>query len=112
MLALGANMVFKFIVIFLFFSTYSGQINSPFYREKSGPLGGEEDEEKDYICSLENSSGMGNMFNYKRPKIIRQGARFEKSLLDLLIRGSDNFTTMEPYFWRLKSLSDNFYYMT
>ena len=34
----------------------------------------------------------------------------KKSQLDLLIRGLDNFTTMEPYFGGLKSLCDNFYY--
>ena len=36
----------------------------------------------------------------------------KKSPLDLLIRGSDNFVTMESYFGGLKSLCDNFYYMT
>ena len=42
---------------------------------------------------------------------IRQGPGFEKSPSDLLIRGSDNFSTMEPYLVGLKSLCDNFYYM-
>ena len=42
----------------------------------------------------------------------RQGPEFEKRPLDLLIRGLDNFTTMEPYFGGLKSLCDNSYYMT
>ena len=35
-----------------------------------------------------------------------------KKTLDLLIRGLDNFTTMEPYFAGLKCLRDNSYYMT
>ena len=39
-------------------------------------------------------------------------ADLKKSPPDLLIRGSDNFTTMEPYFRELKPLCDNFYYMT
>ena len=41
-----------------------------------------------------------------------RAADLKKSPLDPLVRGSDIFTTMEPYFGGLKSLCDIFYYMT
>ena len=43
---------------------------------------------------------------------IRQGRRFEKNPTRSTGRGSDIFTTMEPYFGGLKFLCDIFYYMT
>ena len=56
---------------------------------------------------LQDSTKSKRLHDYKaRP--------FEKSPLDLLIQGSDNFTTTEPYFGGLNFyvLCDNFYYMT
>ena len=36
-------------------SIYSEQIDSAFYKENAGPKGGESDEPRDYICSLEDA---------------------------------------------------------
>ena len=45
-------------------------------------------------------------------KVQGRAPAFKKSPLDLLSKGLDNFTTLEPNFGGLKYLCDNFYFVT
>ena len=59
-----------------------------------------------------NSKPIGKSKKFQISPLSGRAPVLKNNPLDLLIRGLDNFATMESYFGGLKSLCDNFHCMT